>query len=446
MAIAGRGWVVSLLLSVGCAGEEVATRELAHTTSTPGELAWVRMFGGPGLQVWEKVDSHRDSNLTWVAGPNRDLFYQVMAYDPNGTIAATASYGDGTSFMRFMDFAVSHDDSHTMTRAVQTAQGLGCPPAAIPGWVTEVAHVERDGACRWSYSFPYYDIPNTPRVLVDDGHDGTVVLVGMTHRKLTIGDVVVGDDFAGDLAIMTPAAFAVRLDADGEVLWARDLGRLLIVDMAVDGADGIILAQRPHDGDFWQVARLAPDGTPLWARDLGSERLRPTNVAGSPTGDAVVVGIYFGSFSVDDETFVDAGQHSDIFALRLAAADGAALGGRRLFGDGSLNPTGVAIDPHGRVAIVGTFQGGSINIGDQRYVGGLSQHAFVGLFSPWLASTAWSRAYGDDSVSGWSASFYDVAFTANSRVLAAGGLNGTIDFGGESRTGNRAAVVARLFP
>ncbi len=434
--------LAGVIVLASCGAEpldDAASLDRAHTTATPGEVAWVRMQGGSGSQQWRRVVVPRGSSLTWVGGlDNND--YRVNAYDPNGQLVETASYPGGNEFL-FYDLAVSEDESRTMAKSGDLATTFGCP-STTTGRAVQIARVERDGACRWQYAFEH---DGWTKVRLADAGNGSVVVAGITRRTLDFRGTIVGEDLSDEDQAF--ASFVIQLDGDGDVEWHDDLGRGEIQDLATDGTGGTILVWSPRGGTHWEIQRRHAGGAEAWRRDVGTfSASEPLAIAGSPSGDVVVAGDYGGTLSVDTVTFAHSGNHRDIYMLRLDADTGLVTGSERLYGGAAYEVGGVAVDPHGNVAIAGAFWEGSLNIGGERFVGGRGQHAFVATFSPRLVTKLYARTYNTGDDLRLRAAFRDVAFTSNSRVMAAGTFDGTIDFGGEVRTGDRAAMLLRIFP
>jgi hypothetical protein len=411
---------LAVAISAGCASSDgdVDGESQAHTTSMPGATAWVRMNGGPGEQSWSTVEAP-SSNLTWVGVMNGPRL-EIAAYDALGAVVERFDHG-GDSFQGFHGLAVGNEERRTMIRIGEQPDGLGCVPEG-EGWSIEIVQVERDGTCRWLHTFPWNDFFGYPGFLVEAGQDGTVVVAGYTRTLLSFGSTVVGEDLSTNPDPKTLAAFVLRLDADGEVVWHVPLGHARVHELAVDGRDAVAVALRPS-GDYTipQVVQILPDGSPGWTFPIGDgSPVYPMGLAGSPTGDFVVAGTYFGELVLANETVAlqDSGAHEDIFILRLAAADGALIGARRLSGGALFTVGGVAVDHHGKVAIAGSFYHGSLVIGANRFTA-TTARGFVAEFTASLNTTMFARAYGSSDEQAL-VELYDVAFSPTSRVMAGG--------------------------
>jgi hypothetical protein len=441
---------LAALAAAACAGEaldgdSLAERDLAHTSADPGAIVWAEMQGGSASQAWTVADAHHASRLTWVAGADGNLI-RVMAYDPFGSPRDIEVYG-GLGVDRLTHLAAHADDSRTMARVGDRPHGLGCAPAALEGFVVELVRVELGGACRWSHTLAVEgsDAGDSPAIVgVEAGPDGSVVVAGTTFRRFDFAGVMLGEDTFPVPDSATPSGFVVRLDAGGQVEWARDLGRVRLRHLAVGREGTAYVSGLPEGSEVWQYHQLDPEGGNGWVRALDVDVI-PQALAASPTGDLAIAGVYSRAFSLEEgESFPDPEASPDVFLLRLDRLTAEAEGGRRQSVIGGVDITGASIDNHGRVAVVGNLFG-SMVLGGRNLSAGATPRAWVALFSPAFGSVHWSRDYGGDAPDE-QVRFSDVAVTSNSRVMTAGHFHGSIHFDGRARTGDRAAILLRHLP
>jgi hypothetical protein len=434
--------VLAAFTTAGCTAPErdvLDEETFAHTTTTPGRTAWVRMLGGVGIQRWHVVDAHEASRLTWVMGLS-DRATQVAAYDPFGARVVEEQYTLGD--FGFDDIAAGEDDSRTMTRAGEP-DGFGCEPG-VEAAVTEIGNLTFDGTCRWLHSFAL-EPDATPRFEVAAGLAGTVVIAGHTRKALAFGDDTLGEDVP-DLGFL-PAAFVARLDAEtGAVIWHESLGHGQIEDVAVDGGDRVIVAIHTSFSGGWSVRALDADGNERWHRTLPQSVLS-VSLAGSPAGEVVAAGTYRGAFSLVGATLPDSGSTNTGYIVRFRAGTGNTAAGIRAGGTAQTSINGVDVDHHGKVVVAGGFSGGTLTIRSFSFTGsGLKGRAWAAELTPQLDTARWARAFGNDTA-GETIGFRGAGYTNTSRAMLAGEFHGTFDFGsGQTRTGSNAAVLVRIYP
>lgn len=131
--------------------------------------------------------------------------------------------------------------------------------------------------------------------------------------------------------------------------------------------------------------------------------------------------------------------NSDVFVARFGS--GGSHAWSRRFGDADIQvATGVAVDPAGNVAVAGTFQG-SVDFGGGALTSAGQYDLFLAKLEP-AGTHLWSRRFGDAQPQVAVA----VAVDALGDVFLAGGLVGSVDFGGGSRTsaGSSDVFAARF--
>lgn len=235
-----------------------------------------------------------------------------------------------------------------------------------------VAKYDDAGAPVWSRSFASTGAASVNAVEV--GPDGSVVVQGVFTRAIDLGagggTVDVGDE---------GAMFVAKLAPDGQLLWARVLGRRADGRAIAIGADGDVYVF----GNFWGnttidgielastrrcilAIRLAADGTTTWARLVGASDRVVTPDAMTSDGEIVAVAAV-----ADPGGVIVGGQITGEVALGVEAP---ALGGQ----DGIV----LALDPDGGTRWVKRFGGpdgdgvGALAISEGRVaVGGVASRS-----------------------------------------------------------------------
>ncbi len=131
------------------------------------------------------------------------------------------------------------------------------------------------------------------------------------------------------------------------------------------------------DGTDVFVAKLDPYGKHVWSRSFGSTTTdAPFGVAIDPMGRIVVVGRFTGTVSLDAVSLTSAGDN-DIFVLQLDP-EGTALWGKR-FGDAAAQEgRAVAVDAAGDVYLTGSYNGAlDFGVGSLPVAGAAGSNLFV---------------------------------------------------------------------
>ena len=208
-----------------------------------------------------------------------------------------------------------------------------------------------DGREVWTRQFGTSEDDVAVAVALDPS--GNVLVVGATHGDLA-------GESAGD-----SDAFVRKYDALGTELWTRQFGSGhgdrasgVAVDAAgnvvvVGSAGGSLTGGAPAAGDGGAFVRTYDAlGTELWTRQFGSGHGdRASGVAVDAAGNVVVAGSTMGSLAGTNLGGADA-------YVRTYDAAGTEGWVRQFGTDANDSASGVAVDPSGRVLIVGTTRWG----------------------------------------------------------------------------------------
>jgi hypothetical protein len=192
------------------------------------------------------------------------------------------------------------------------------------------------------------------------------------------GDVVIGGEFSGTLAVGPRRAasaggrdgFVARLDSRGEPVWIQRIGgpgddRVTAVALAASGAIGIggQIATDIELGEIRIAALGTPDafagelaagGDPSWLTGLGATRHGQVGGVGFTSGgDLVVAGSFAGSLELTGRSIYSAGAQ-DLFVARLRSS-GQPLWAIRGGGAGADLGAALAIGAADQIVVAGSI-------------------------------------------------------------------------------------------
>lgn len=287
---------------------------------------------------------------------------------------------------------------------------------------------------------------------VDDA--GNVLVAGTFTNGMTIGNASLQS--AGGLD-----AFLLKVDAMGNLLSLQRFGGMgdqYLRGVAVDGDGNVYLTgyfggtmaigattlttQNQNDIALF-VARLDAQGNTLWAQDLGTagngDEQYATGAAVVGVGDVVITGSFLNSIFFDSTTLTSAGS-ADIFLARLDK-NGAHQWIRR-WGNGALQ-RGVRVAAGNHVFVTGDAEG-SFDIGGTTINGGDDADVLALQHDTAGTTVGWVRSFGDP-LDLYDQLGYDIALDPAGNVLLSGKYQGDVSFGGAGLgVGTAGAFVAKL--
>jgi hypothetical protein len=337
--------------------------------------------------------------------------------------------------------------------------------AAVPATIFDayVAKYNKDGGLVWAKSFVGYDIRGF-NVAVDGA--GNVYATGWFADTITVGSGV------GSITLTTAGgndAYIVKLDSDGEPVWARrfggtgsDTGLSIAADASGNVyASGLFVGAATFGSATSSVSALTAGGRAspfllkidetgnlVWARQFtdatGSAGGSLLSIAVDASGNVYGVGNFLGR---DDPSDAFAST-DDVMILKYDAA-GDLQWWRKFVGAGFDTATGVAVDGTGNIYLAGTFAQGltsfsGLNDADSTVVSLVgNEDVFIAKLGA-TGALLWAKAFA--SAGQFRTPSMTIDTTGN--IYLAGEFTGTADFnvggtGGQLTTAAVGAGFAR---
>ncbi|WP_437645133.1 hypothetical protein [Sorangium sp. So ce362] len=270
-----------------------------------------------------------------------------------------------------------------------------------------VARFDASGAHQFSRRFGDGATQHATAVAVDEA--GNAFVTGEFWGTLDFGENRQGERFLLESQGKSDV-FLAKLDAAGNVQWARQFGDAedqAGTGVAVDGHGDIVLVGRFGGSvDFGRdekglstvaksdlfIAKLDPSGDHLWSKSANATNAAEAlGVAVDGAGNVVVTGSFRSSVTVGESVRTTAGD-KDILVIRLD--ENGVLQWCEDFGDDAdQEGASVAVDLAGNIVLTGSFQG-SIELGDVVRSATGAADAFVAKLAP-TSSPIWLRSFGD---------------------------------------------------
>lgn len=357
--------------------------------------------------------------------------------DCSGTPAACTGdhlwskrFGDGSQ-QNGLGIATDASDNLLVFGSYSGTLDFGSAP--LNGTGAFVAKLDRDGNHLWSKSFVTTSVPPTPRAIATDRYDNVIF----------IGDFSSSADFGGGPLVSSAGSqdvFVVKLDGNGNHLWSRRFGddAFQLGWGVVTDAEGDIIITGEHNGsiDFGGgpltagpgvpavfLAKLDEDGNHLWSKGFSGGTIQYVrDVTTDPNKNVVLTGYFFGPMDLGGGPLVSAGA-ADIFVAKLDAS-GNHVWSKRFGSASGEGSHGVAADPDGNIAVVGSSFG-AIDLGGGPLTNAGDEDLFVAKLDG-DGNHLWSHTFGDAAKQRALA----VATDPAGCVVVNGIFQGTIDFGG----------------
>lgn len=395
-----------------------------------GKLLWIRQFGSTGHDIPDAVTSDADGNI-YVIGN----FRNTIDFDPGpDTFNLTAINGSEI-------FLLKLDPDGNLIWARQTSSPqFGNLQSGISVAVDAAGNVYTTGDFRKSCDF--------------DPGPGEVLFTAA------------GTDGAGDI-------FIQKLDANGNLLWAKqaggpgyDSGNSIAVDpnghvvvtgyfrseMDFDPGPGTDIKYMYGSADAF-VLKLDADGNYLWSATMGGSQWDGgASVLANPDGSILVGGDFIGTVDFDPGPGVQnvsSISDADVFVQKLDA-DGKLVWVKRMGGFGGSGPAQLRTDAGGSIYAIGTFNNGAADFDPGTGISTLTSDTYksdIFLFKlDHDGEFRWAKRLGGKDWDDGRA----LALDSEENIFAVGEFTSTADFDPEANgqnlvsAGLRDVFIARL--
>ncbi len=418
---------------------------LACTDSCEFELSgcfscsgWGRLLGGPGMENGRAIALDSNANV-YITGSTSGQLDGRPAEERDAFIA---KYGvDGhEQWTRTIGTALDDDGLVIAVDGAEAIYVAGSTDGALDGFVNTgqkdifLMRLNSDGETQWTlqYGSIYNDVPSG--LLVDS--EANVYLYGANRGPLD-----------GNEPIGLTDAFLTKLGADGSKQWTRVFGTAELDNngahagvgaAAIDTSDNIFLVGTTEgllgDEAFGSadvfVAKLDTDGLLLWARQLGSASYDSGyDVSVDPSGNVLVLG-----HSPRPE--VDPPQDSLDFSVSKLDTEGGELWRRHYGTDYDDYVYGISATSDGGFWVVGGTRGD---------LGGAPPEGLIDTFFSRHdedGETLWVHQFASGSISNLSGSVVDPLDNLYAVGTASGALDGVENAGGNDVMVLRACASA----
>jgi hypothetical protein len=228
-----------------------------------------------------------------------------------------------------------------------------------------VVKLDALGGCAWSIRPGDFETQQEAQDVIVDSSDNIIVL-GNFRGTIDFGGEPMTS--AGELDI-----FVAKLDAAGVRLWSRRYGDALWQGGSTVATDSVgnVFVAGPFEGamnfgggdlvssggyDIF-VLKLDPSGNHVWSKRYGDTLDQSAGVAVDADGNVYLAGNFRGALDFGAGVLLtESGDgNPDMFVAKLDAT-GKALWGQQFGGPGTQRAGHLAVDPSGRVAVIGTFE------------------------------------------------------------------------------------------
>ena len=365
----------------------------ADSAPVSGKPRWARAFGGLGTELPRNM-AITDDNAAIVVGyfegasdlaargggdvkpdtrtsaGDSDVFVTKFGHD--GNQAWTLNFGGKTGdaatgvAVRGKQIVVVGNFSDKISVALPGAAAKTPPSAKAFGSDDMFALLLNDnGEPQWLFAAGGADSDGANTVAATP--DGGWIIGGSFADKVTFGTTKL-------IAAGRTDAFLLKLNSEGDVLWAKQFGGLYqdsISHVVVDVQGNLIIqgvfadevqwgGQKLHAGGGSDsdvlLAKYDSNGNHLWSKNFGSQFNEVAGgIAVDPAGNIVMTGSYDRSISFGDSEHGCAGE-SDVFVARFSP-DGTVLWSKTFGGAREDIGFGIAVDASGAATVSGWFFG-----------------------------------------------------------------------------------------
>jgi hypothetical protein len=321
----------------------------------------------------------------------------------------------------------------------------GGPLPSVGSYNVFVAKLDSDGGHLWGRRYGDGAVSGQTASSIAVDSTGNVIVGGWFHGELDFG--------AGPMQVdIGEHGFLAKLAPSGETLWVKELqsdGIARVEALAVDGTDAITFAGRFELGvdalgfsnagdDDAYLARVDAEGSLLWARQLGgSGNQAVLGVAVDDAGDVAIGGAFTGQIDLGKELIEVEDKHLTAYAARFDSA-GNVLWARAFHDPDPLAPPiggveqrvwGVAFGDRGQVWVAGSYRQ-SIKLGPEPLPGSsIWKRAFLAQLDEGGALLGQAAYGGDAGPSNEGSSAFGMMVDRAGQAHVTGVFSGTTDFG-----------------
>lgn len=440
---------------------------LAPKSFVAQELAWAKSMGGSGFDRGESIAIDAQNNVYTLG-----YFTETVDFDPgSGTFEVTAQ-GEADIFITKFDASGnfvwaktigSSDSEYPDTLVLDTSGNLlitgyfetdlDFDPGAGTQILTSagnldafVLKLDADGNYLWAKSFGSSSPDRGRGIAVDNS--GNVVTIGYFNNTV---DFDPGAGTANLTSFGDEDIFILKLDANGNYLWAKQLGgtredfpNAVAVDAAgnvystgsytnsapdFDPGSGTFLLESAGTLDKMFVSKLDASGNFVWAKQASGSHYNVGNdIAIGPNGEVLVTGYFYATQDFDPgaATFelISEGL-ADAYILKLET-NGNFVWAKRMGGPVYEEGVSIKTDSNGGIYTTGRFEetvdfdpnGGTANLSSEGFIDIFVQHLNASGNFQWASSVG-----GQDEDRG-----LGIAVDNQGKVLCTGYFNTTADF------------------
>jgi len=295
-----------------------------------------------------------------------------------------------------------------------------------------ISKIDSDGNLIWS--FPLVSSENVDVIELGINSDQEIYAVGRFR-----GIAQIGDTMLVDTTHQWVRCYLMKLNSDGELLWARKSPATLILDMTIDENDNLICTGTNGDPytimendtiynycekDLF-VLKFDEDGNPIWYAHAGTDYwndMEGSSIVCDEENNLLIAGYYCGTiFILNSDTVFNSGNYH-LFTLKL---DQNGNFGWVEFMDGTTSARiyDMAFSSNGKLFITGYVEGEYMF--DAMLLSSENEQMFISCQNT-TGDFEWVNSSNGENGSAYG---HTIAFDNNSNLILVGKYNNTINIG-----------------
>lgn len=305
-----------------------------------GKVQWAKQFSGDNSEFGEKITINSEGNTFVIGNFKTEATFDdftlngngsndgfVSKFDADGKATWATKFG-GDSFDRGKGIAVDEAGNTYITGIFESSAKFGNLSLNTQNSRDIfVAKLDEAGDFEWAKNFGGTAADKGNAIAVDN--NGNTYITGTFRNTITFGDTTLKSNGLND-------GFITKLDAEGDVLWAKKFGEKSNEEgfgIALDESENIYLTGSFEDrvifGDTTLtspaidnkdafIAKLDKMGMVKWAKQLGSNDFdEGYEIAVKGDSETYVTGSFLDS-AIIDQTTINHADKSDAFLVKLA--------------------------------------------------------------------------------------------------------------------------------